>query len=442
MNHINDEAQRAKKTNMINTVFNLKTLHGQGRARILSSTALDNVVASLTTGVFYTSFLLYYGMDKSRIGFLTFIPYITCLLNVFSPSILERFKRRKAILITAKLLQCFINYIGIALLPTLIHDQNARLTGLAILIIVSTAISQLFASGWNAWNANYLEDRVRDNYFFITNCVLNMIAHPTALIISFIADKYADTPNEIMLLTAIRYIAFGLMVVDAIIWIFQKEFPYEKSVDKVKFSAVFTMPLKNKKFMMVMILLILYNFAASLPNATINAYLLEDVGISYTLIASINACFFIFFFLFTGMWNTIICRFNRYYAFGLALLLQGISFIAYAFVSANTIWLYITVRLIQHVTGVLLSGVCSSILYDHLPNADRTNYLSFNFIVTNGAIFLALMTDTLLAGIWENGAILILGIPVYSTQIMIFASALCQLFLGRLAPKWSHTLSA
>lgn len=442
MNHINDEAQRAKKTNMINTVFDLKTLHGQGRARILSSTALDNVVASLTTGVFYTSFLLYYGMDKSRIGFLTFIPYITCLLNVFSPSILERFKRRKAILITAKLLQCFINYIGIALLPTLIHDQNARLTGLAILIILSTAISQLFASGWNAWNANYLEDRVRDNYFFITNCVLNMIAHPTALIISFIADKYADTPNEIMLLTAIRYIAFGLMIVDAIIWIFQKEFPYEKSVDKVKFSAVFTMPLKNKKFMMVMILLILYNFAASLPNATINAYLLEDVGISYTLIASINACFFIFFFLFTGMWNTIICRFNRYYAFGLALLLQGISFIAYAFVSANTIWLYITVRLIQHVTGVLLSGVCSSILYDHLPNADRTNYLSFNFIVTNGAIFLALMTDTLLAGIWGNGAILILGIPVYSTQIMIFASALCQLFLGSLALKWSHTLSA
>ncbi len=144
----------------------MKELHGQGRARILTSTVLDNVVSLLTTGVFYTSFLLYYGMDKSRIGFLTFIPYITCLLNVFSPSILERFKRRKAILITAKLLQCFINYIGIALLPTLVQDQNARLAGLAILIILSTAISQLFASGWNAWNANYLENHVRDNYFF------------------------------------------------------------------------------------------------------------------------------------------------------------------------------------------------------------------------------------------------------------------------------------
>ncbi len=127
-------------------------------------------------------------------------------------------------------------------------------------------------------------------------------------IISFIADKYADTPNEIMLLTAIRYIAFGLMVADALIWIFQKEFPYEKSVNKIKFSAVFTMPFQNKKFMMVMVLLILYNFAASLPNATINAYLLEDVGISYTLIAAINACFFLFFFLFTGIWNAIICR--------------------------------------------------------------------------------------------------------------------------------------
>lgn len=84
---------------MISTVFNLKELHGQGRARILTSTVLDNVVVSIANGVFYTSFLLYYGMDKSRIGFLTFIPYITCLLNIFSPSILERFHRRKAILL-------------------------------------------------------------------------------------------------------------------------------------------------------------------------------------------------------------------------------------------------------------------------------------------------------------------------------------------------------
>lgn len=426
---------------MIGTVFHLKDLHGQGRARILTSTVLDNVNVMLTTGVFYTSFLLYYGMDKSRIGFLTFIPYITCLLNIFSPSILERFRRRKALLITAKLTQCFISYIGIALLPTLVQDQNARLFGLTVLIILSTAISQLFASGWNAWNANYLQDHVRVNYFFIANCVLNMIAHPTALIISFIADKFADTPNEIMLLTTIRYVAFGLAIADALIWVFQKEFPYEKSTDKIKFSAVFTMPLKNKKFMMVITLLTIYNFAGQLPNATINAYLLEDVGVSYTLIAAINACYFLFFFLCAGMWNKIICKFNQYYAFMLALLLQGISYIAFAFVSANTIWLYIIVRLIQHVTGVLISGVCSSILYDHLPKADRTNYLSFYFIVTNGAIFLALMVDTILAGLWGNGAISILGISVYSTQITIFASAIIQLLLGKLAYKWSHTLS-
>lgn len=441
MNQMNIQSQKPKKMNMISTVFNLGELYGRGRARILASTALDSMVSLLVTGVFYTSFLLYYGIDKSGIGFLTFIPYITCLLNIFSPSILERFRKRKAILIVAKLTDCFISCIGIALLPTLVKDPDARLVGLAILIILSTAISQLFTSGWNAWNANYLQDHVRVNYFFIANCALNMLAHPTALIISFIADKFADTPNEIVLLTVIRYIAFGFMLVDAVIWLFQKEFPYEKSTDKIKISNVFTMPLRNKKFMMVMVLLFIYNFVSQLPNATLYAYLLEDVGVSYTLIAAINASYFLFFFPFTGIWNAVICKFDRYYAFGLALFLQGISFIAYAFVSANTIWLYIVVRLIQHITGVLLSGVCSSILYDHLPHADRTNYLSFNFIVTNGAIFLALMADTLLAGLWGNGAITILGVPMYSTQIMIFASAIGQLLLGRLALKWSHTLT-
>ena len=62
---------------------------------MLLSSIMAGLVGQLSGSLFYTSFLLMYGLDKSEIGILTFIPYITCLLNIFSPTSLERFKKRK-----------------------------------------------------------------------------------------------------------------------------------------------------------------------------------------------------------------------------------------------------------------------------------------------------------------------------------------------------------
>ena len=423
----------------LHTVYNFSDPYAKGRCRILLSTILDSVASQLVTGIFYTSFLLHYGMDKSKIGFLTFIPYITCMLNLFSPLILERFQRRKQILITAKLIHCFISYVGIALLPKLIQDGSSRMMGLAILILVATAISQLFSSGWTAWHANYLQEHVRIDYFRSSACIISGVSYAIALTISYLGDRFAGTPNEIILLTSIRYIAFGLTIVDTFIWLAQKEFPYEKTV-RIKFSNIFTLPLKNKSFLLTLILLALYNFGVYLPNATINAYLLEDVGVSYTLINAINASYFLFFFFFTKMWNQVIYKFDIYRAFGIGIMLYGFSHLAYSFVAADTIWLYIIVRLVQHVLGVLLSGLVSTILYDHLPLTDRTNYLSFYTIVQNASIFLALMLDTALATLMRNQAVNLFGASVISTQLSLFASGLVMLVLGVLSFSWANKL--
>ena len=406
---------------------------------MLFSTILDNISGQLVTGIFYTSFLLYYGMDKSKIGFLTFIPYITCMLNLFSPMLLERFQRRKHILIASKLIHCFISYVGIALLPTLIQSNQKRMMGLAILIVSASAISQLFSSGWSAWHTNYLQEHVRIDYFRSSSCIISGVTYTIALVISYLGDRFSGTSNEILLLTAIRYIAFGLMIADTFIWLSQKEFPYEKTV-RTKFSNIFTLPLKNKPFLMTMALLALYFVGNYLPNATLNAYLLEDVGVSYTLINAVNASYFLFFFVFTKMWNQITYKLNMYRALGMGIILLGFTFFAYSFVTANTVWLYVVVRLLQHVLGVLHSGVISTILYDHLPLTDRTNYLSFYSIVQNASIFLALMLDTALAAFMGNNAIHILGFSKTSTQIMLFASGVVLILGGILSITWAHKL--
>ena len=140
------------------------------------------------------------------------------------------------------------------------------------------------------------------------------------------------------------------------------------------------------------------------------------------------------------MWNQVIYKLKMYRALGMGIILLGTTFFAYSFVTANTVWLYVVVRLSQHVLGVLHSGVISTILYDHLPHTDRTNYLSFYSIVQNASIFLALMLDTALAALMNNDAIQILGLSRTSTQIMLFASGFVLISGGLLSITWAHKL--
>lgn len=439
---------RVKKSPLL-YVYNVKDDLGRGRFCMLLSSIMAGLVGQLSGGLFYTSFLLMYGLDKSRIGILTFIPYITCLLNIFSPILLEHFKRRKWILTASKLAYYAISIIGITVLPMIVKDQTALLVWFVVLIIVANSINQLFASGFSAWNANFLPDNVRVDYFNSASCINSAITFAVTLIVSAIGDALSGTPEELPMLITIRFIAFALAVVDCIIWLVPKEFPYATAA-KTKFSNIFTLPVKNKRFLGTILIAASYTFALNLPNATLNAYILEDVGISYTLCNGINATYFLFFIFFSSMWKKLISKHYWFRAFAIVLLIHASTYYAYSFVTADTVWLYVVVRFSQHVLGVATGTIMSSLPYINLPDEDRTNYLSFHAIVANLAAFFSMMAGTAFTGMMGEKIVSVFGYPFSSTQILLFAcafaqcvvAALCMIFANPLTPPEVRVQSA
>ena len=408
---------------------------------MLLSSVMAGLVGQLSGGLFYTSFLLMYGLDKSRIGILTFIPYITCLLNIFSPILLERFRKRKWILVASKLLYYAVSIIGITVLPMLVTDPDMLLLWFVILIIAANSINQLFASGFSAWNANFLPDNVRVDYFNSASCINSAITFAVTLIVSAIGDALSGTPQELPMLITIRFIAFALAIVDCVIWLIPKEFPYATKA-KTKLSNIFTLPFKNKRFLGTILIAASYTFALNLPNATLNAYILDDVGISYTLCNGINATYFLFFIFFSNMWKKLISRHYWFRAFAIVLLIHASTYYAYSFVTADTVWLYVTVRFAQHVLGVATGTIMASLPYINLPDEDRTNYLSFHAIVANLAAFFSMMAGTAFTGLMGENVLTVFGYPFSSTQILLFVCAfaqcvvalLCMIFANPLTP--------
>ncbi len=422
------------QTSTLRYVYNAKDDRGRGRLCMLISGIMAGIVGQLSTGFFYTGFLLGHGIDIVDIAIITFIPYITCFLNIFSPWILEHFKKRKFILASGKLLYYTVNIVGITLLPELVENPEARLAGFIAIVILSNSINALFSSGYSAWQANFLPDNVRMDYFTSSGCINSMLSYVIVLAVSVITDRLQDSPEQLVMITVLRWIAFGLAIIDCLIQLIPKEYPYLKKA-KSKLSNIFVLPFRQKRFLLTILICAAYTFAANLPNATLNAYVLEildGTGMQYTLPNAINALYFLFFIIFSRMWKKFVAKHYWFRAFAFAMLMQSVTYYIQVFVTANTIWLYVVVRLMQHVFGVVMNSIVASLPYVNLPDEDRTNYMSFHTIVSNMAVFFSMMLGTMFTSLMDDGTklVYVLGYPLTSTQILIFACAAAQCIVG------------
>lgn len=403
-------------------VFSPREEHSRGRLCILASGILTSIAAQFTGGVFYTGFLLLYGIDVVSIGILTFIPSLACLLNIFSPSILERFRKRKWLLAFVRILTNTINILGITFLPSLVHEKRARVIGFIIIVALANSISALFGSGYSAWHAKFLTEDVRSAYFMFNGCINSLTVYLFALIGSVATDRLAGSPSQLTMMTTLRIISYVLTLLDTVLLCIPKEYEYETSGEKVKLADVFIKPVKNKAFFCSMVILFLYGFTTNLPNATLNAYLINNVHISYTFMNAINATYFLFFIAFGRMWNKFIAENKWFRALAIACVLQGATYLVYAFVNeANSSWLYLSVRLSQHVLGVVMNTIIASVPYINLPDEDRTNYLSFQLIVSNLASFSGMMVGTLFTSIMGERALNFFGFPLSAAPLLLVA---------------------
>lgn len=422
------------QTSTLRYVYNAKDDRGRGRLCMLISGIMAGIVGQLSTGFFYTGFLLGHGINIVDIAIITFIPYITCFLNIFSPWILEHFKKRKFILASGKLLYYTVNIVGITLLPELVENPEARLAGFIAIVILSNSINALFSSGYSAWQANFLPDNVRMDYFTSSGCINSMLSYVIVLAVSVITDRLQDSPEQLVMITVLRWIAFGLAIIDCLIQLIPKEYPYLKKA-KSKLSNIFVLPFRQKRFLLTILICAAYTFATNLPNATLNAYVLEildGTGMQYTLPNAINALYFLFFIIFSRMWKKFVAKHYWFRAFAFAMLMQSVTYYIQVFVTANTIWLYVVVRLMQHVFGVVMNSIVASLPYVNLPDEDRTNYMSFHTIVSNMAVFFSMMLGTMFTSLMDDGTklVYVLGYPLTSTQILIFACAAAQCIVG------------
>ena len=421
-------------------MFGFREERARGRSCMMISAIFEHMITNLSTGIFYTSFLMINGIDIVNIGIIAFVPYIANCFSIFSPSILERFKKRKGVLAAARIAAHTLNLLGITVLPNFVHDPTVRVACFVVLVFLSNIINGLFSSGYSVWQVNFIPESVRADFFSIRMFLQSLVGNVFALCSSILADALIGSAYEQTVIIAFRYLAYGIALVDVLILSLPKEYPYAQTAAKPRLRDIVVKPFKHKKFVLTISIVFLYTFCNNVPAGSLNYYLLNNIGIAYTFIYFISVLYPLFLAFGLPMWKRVIGRVGWFKTFAISELLLFPTYVMYAFVTRNNyLWLWFALRLMQHLFGIGAGVSNANMLYINLPKEDQTNYSAFHTLATNIAAFLGMMAGTGFIAAFPDLALPFAGVEFTNVQILLLVQAmgsvLVPLTVFKLMPK-------
>ena len=422
------------------TLFGLQDEMKRGRTCMVGASIVGSIISGISSGIFYTGFLLGNHIDLTGIGVITFIPYLASLVSLAAPYLLERFAHRRRLLALLRALQWTVQLLGMTLLPMLVKDPSARIVCFCIISFMGTALSCLCTSGFTPWHLNFIPDQVRASYFMFCSFLTNTISGLFLIFSGLIADALAGSPHQMTIILALRYIAFGLALLEVWLLVRPKEFPYARRQTRPSPSQVFILPLRNGRFLKTEGINLLYLFVMNLTASVLNAWLLDSIGVSYTLINLVNTLYSFFLLLFGPFWQRRIGRLGWLRTLSLSLLALAPTYVLYMLIRPdNFFWLFLIMRLIQHFIGVGQNTCVSNLLYLNMPEEERSSFVSFHTVVSNLAVLVSMMLGTGFVSLMGDRVLTLGSLSFSSIPLLLGATAvgclLLALLIRRQAPK-------
>ncbi len=422
-------------------LYNLRDEKARGRVVLLSTSAVSSLAGTLTSGLFYTTFLISNGIDLVNIGILTFLPYIASCFSVFSPSILERIRRRRWVLASLRLGYYVFFILGVTVIPQAVADPGWKKLGFIACVFLGHVLNALATTGYSAWHVNFLPDEVRAEHFGITLTFSNAVNLGLGLLFCLIADSFSG-PEAQKVIVLFRYLGFGLGLVHTALLACPAEYPYEHTGGENRLRDVIAKPLRYRKYMGSVLLVAVWTFCQSLPAGVLNYYLLEDLGVRYTYVQIVNALYPVFLFAFMIPCRRAIKKLGWVGTYDLGIFLLGLSFMAYSLMTKqNYLFLFPAVRIFQHLLGSHFTDTpVNNFSFMNIPEKDRTNCIAFYVLVNNAAAFLGVMSGTWFVALTPGLNLTLFGIPYGHCQVILLTEGICFLLFSAVVRRFRARL--
>lgn len=408
-------------------LFALGQADGRARLYILASECLKAIYTSFTTGVFFTGFLLNAGMGQVQIGLAASLPLLAGVLYPLSPLLLERFRRRKALLGTARLLYHTLVILSVTLLPGRVSN-GSLLWWMTAALLLGNGINILVASGFPAWHIGFLPEEIRGRFFAISGIVNNVFTALAAFGASLLADAARASGKELYWMSIIRLTAFGMALAELILLLLPGEPVYPRS--SVRGRKLLTLPFGNRKFCMTMITVFAWMMVSTMTLYSANTYLLKEVGVSYVFLSVLQALNIVTTAVIMPFWHKLLLRTSWLRAFQKVFLLFPLYPFLHMLVTGGTYrWLLPMTMIVYQM--ILAGGTLyfNNMAYLFTPKENRTAFLSWYLMLVSAGSLCGQGLSTLLLKLWpEDWAIG--SFTAAAPQRVLFLQGLLSLGFG------------
>ncbi|MBQ4624934.1 MAG: hypothetical protein IJB51_10395, partial [Clostridia bacterium] len=269
--------------------------------------------SNLVGGIFFTSLILLMleGTDtvtqNNFLGTVSMMGFALGLTQLIAPLIMERFPKRKKLLLILRAFYHLLNIVLIGFVPILPVSSLAKRWIFMIIYVIFSLITQISASAFSVWHVGDLPNRVRANYFSIVNMVSPIISSVIATSASFFIDIATAGGWKFWGLMILRVPALLFGVLEIIAFSMIEEPDYEPA-PKINPIKMMTLPFTTPRYLLTVLIVCIYSFGANFTGQYFTAYILEDVKLSYALISGLSILNIPISLLVYPIWSKVIGR--------------------------------------------------------------------------------------------------------------------------------------
>lgn len=397
------------------------------RVRLLMYNYNANIIANWIGGTFLTGLLLLMQADDGFIGMTTMISTAANMLQMFAPLLLERFPRRKTLLLTLYTIMMAMNILLVGLIPLFPIGQQAQLALVAVTILIVNVINALVSPGLSIWHVQSLRPNVRNAFFSLVTMTVGAVVAIVNLIGSGLVDIFRMHDMEYEGLLLLRVLCAIIMVINVATIAKMREYPYHTSAKKFTFSDAFLKPLREKLYLRTVLVAFLWNFTANIPGSYYTVYLLDNLGLSYTLIMLVNFINVPVVLLATPLWNKLLWRKSRFTILYLSMSVYLMHYVLLSLVTNSAIWLYVVAMIVNFLLAAGINLSFMGIPYVNMPAESQTSHLGFYSTMANVAAFLGVTLGRQFILATEGYTLNLLGFSMVNKQYILLLTAALML---------------
>ncbi len=356
----------------------------RNRLRHLQFNYTNNIIANWVGGNFFTGIMLLLNADDAFIGLMSIFVFSANLLQILSSMLLERFKTRKRLLITVRLIVQFINIVFIGAIPLFPIENQAKLVILGASVLILNVLSALISPGFSVWHIQLIPQNVRVKYFSFLSMTNGIIVAVFNLIGSAIVDHFGSLGLEVWGFAVMRIIAFAVLIYDLFLLARMKEEPYPLSEKRTRLSDLLIKPFKETRYLRVVAFAFIWCMIANIPGSYYSVYLLRNLEVSYSFITVINMLNVPILVLLTPIWSRILHRFSWLKTCNIAILLYAVHYLLLGFINkGNVSWLYPATLIYAFILAVGINLSFTNVPYLNIPEKNQTIFISFYTTMNN-----------------------------------------------------------